>query len=389
MIYRFYDDLHSYLASCNIDGVKVDIHNEVELLASGYGGRVALMRHFQEALEESVMRNFGSDNLICSMSLSNDYIYSSKKSAASRVSEDFMPLEKTFQTLHVAAVAFNSLLMGEIVVPDWDMLFSDHYTREFHAAARALGGCPVYVSDKPGSHNFNVLKKLVLPDGSILRARFAGRPTRDCLFSDPVVDGKSLLKIWNLNKVSGVIGVFNCQRAGKWPPIAGAQYVPSSESAPPLIGLVSPIDINMLEDVANESWRGECAVYAYHSGTLSVMPKKDHFEVSLDVLECEVFTISPIMVFGDNLLFAPMGLLDMYNSGGALESLDVSNNDLFDCVVKVRVRGCGRFGAYSNKKPKSCLVNKKEEFIVYNANNGLLVLKLQGDCKVKEIEFMY
>lgn len=75
MIYRFYDDLHSYLASCNIDGVKVDIHNEVELLASGYGGRVALMRHFQEALEESVMRNFGSNNLICSMSLSNDYIY--------------------------------------------------------------------------------------------------------------------------------------------------------------------------------------------------------------------------------------------------------------------------------------------------------------------------
>lgn len=35
-------------------------------------------------------------------------------------------------------------------------------------------------SDKPGSHNFNVLKKLVLPDGTILRARYAGRPARDC-----------------------------------------------------------------------------------------------------------------------------------------------------------------------------------------------------------------
>lgn len=45
-------------------------------------------------------------------------------------------------------------------------------------------------SDKPGVHDFNVLKKLVLPDGSILRARYAGRPTRDCLFSDPVMDGK-------------------------------------------------------------------------------------------------------------------------------------------------------------------------------------------------------
>jgi hypothetical protein len=45
-------------------------------------------------------------------------------------------------------------------------------------------------SDKPGVHNFDVLKKLVLPDGSILRARHAGRPTCDCLFDDPVMDGK-------------------------------------------------------------------------------------------------------------------------------------------------------------------------------------------------------
>jgi len=45
-------------------------------------------------------------------------------------------------------------------------------------------------SDKPGVHDFSVLKKLVLPDGSILRARYAGRPTRDCLFNDPVMDGK-------------------------------------------------------------------------------------------------------------------------------------------------------------------------------------------------------
>lgn len=47
--------------------------------------------------------------------------FSSKKSAVARASEDFMPREPTFQTLHIASVAFNSLLLGEIVVPDWDM----------------------------------------------------------------------------------------------------------------------------------------------------------------------------------------------------------------------------------------------------------------------------
>ena len=48
-------------------------------------------------------------------------IFSSKKSAAARVSEDFMPNEPTFHTLHIAAVAFNSLPFREIVVPNWYM----------------------------------------------------------------------------------------------------------------------------------------------------------------------------------------------------------------------------------------------------------------------------
>lgn len=48
------------------------------------------------------------------------------KSAVARASEDFMPGEPTFQTLHIASVAFNSLLLGEIVVPDWDMFQVRH-----------------------------------------------------------------------------------------------------------------------------------------------------------------------------------------------------------------------------------------------------------------------
>lgn len=43
-------------------------------------------------------------------------------------------------------------------------------------------------SDMPGKHDFELLRKLVLPDGSILRARLPGRPTKDCLFTDPTRD---------------------------------------------------------------------------------------------------------------------------------------------------------------------------------------------------------
>ena len=44
-------------------------------------------------------------------------------------------------------------------------------------------------SDAPGKHNFELLKKVVLPDGSILRDCLLGRPTSDSLFSYLACDG--------------------------------------------------------------------------------------------------------------------------------------------------------------------------------------------------------
>ena len=74
-IYDFYNDYHSYLASCGVDGVKVDVQNLIETLGSGYGGRVSLTKRYQEALEQSVTRNFKDNNLICCMSHNSDSIY--------------------------------------------------------------------------------------------------------------------------------------------------------------------------------------------------------------------------------------------------------------------------------------------------------------------------
>ncbi|KAL5748226.1 hypothetical protein ACOSQ2_025523 [Xanthoceras sorbifolium] len=118
------------------------------------------------------------------------------------------------------------------------------------------------------------------------------------------------------------------------------------------------------------------------------MPKKENFQVSLDHLKCEILTVSPFRVYDQNIQFAPIGLVDMYNSGGALEAMSCSN-DPSGCTIKVKVRGCGLFGAYSNKKPRSCAVEIKEEEFVYNANDGFLTFNLQGECKSRDIEIVY
>ncbi|KAL7098370.1 hypothetical protein ACP275_09G013200 [Erythranthe tilingii] len=386
-IYEFYNDLHSYLSRCGIDGVKVDVQNLIETLGTGYGGRVSLTGKYQEALEDSVDRNFKENNLISCMSHNTDSIYSSRRSASARASEDFMPWEPMFQTLHVASVAFNSLLLGEIVVPDWDMFQSHHHTAEFHGAARAVGGCAVYVSDKPGMHNFEILKKLVLHDGSILRAKYAGRPTRDCLFVDTVMDGKSLLKIWNLNNYSGIIGIFNCQGAGIWSMRSGPEKNPNSSSLV-LSGCVSSQDIDFLREVADESWTGNCAVYAFHTGSVSRLSKEESFQVSIATLECEIFTVSPIRVVNESVEFAPIGLIEMYNSGGAIEGLSFTTEPS-GCNIRVKARGCGRFGAYSSKKPIYCTVDEERQAFTYDSDNGFLVIKLEGECKNWDINICY
>ncbi|KAL6652516.1 hypothetical protein ACP70R_011441 [Stipagrostis hirtigluma subsp. patula] len=380
-IYEFYNDQHSYLSSVGVDGVKVDVQNVLETLGHGFGGRVAITHKYQRALEESVARNFKTNNLICCMSHNSDSIFSALKSAVARASEDFMPREPTLQTLHIASVAFNSLLLGEIFIPDWDMFHSKHESAEFHGAARALSGGGVYVSDKPGVHNFNVLKKLVLPDGSILRARCAGRPTRDCLFSDPVMDGRSLLKIWNLNNFSGVIGVFNCQGAGNWVwPVKETPYVPTSIN---ITGHLAPSDVESLGEIAGDNWNGETAVYAFNSCSVSRLQKHQTLEVSLCTMTCEIYTISPIKVYSGAVQFAPFGLINMFNSGGALDDIS-STVDAAVTTIQIRCRGPGRFGAYSAMRPELCRVDEQEvEFS--HTKNGLLAFDLPHNPRLIEI----
>lgn len=371
-ISEFYNDLHSYLVSQNVDGVKVDVQNILETVAGGLGGRVLLTRQFQNALEKSISANFQDNSIICCMGQSTDSIYHSKRSAITRASDDYWPSDPKTQTLHIAAVAFNSIFLGEVVVPDWDMFYSQHYAAEFHAAARAVGGCGIYVSDKPGSHDFTILKRLVLPDGSILRAKYPGRPTRDCLFIDPVMDGRSLLKIWNLNKISGVLGVFNCQGAGSWP---GRDSSNQNNSSSELSGLVSPSDIEYLKEISEYSSAGDFAVFSFNTGSVSKLGEKRCLKVSLKVLQCDVFTISPIKIYDQEVEFAPIGLINMYNSGGAVEAVNsIYKNSKRG--INISGKGSGRFGAYSSRKPSFCSVNTKQKDFEFRHEDNLLTLMI-------------
>ncbi|GLT37378.1 hypothetical protein SLA2020_116970 [Shorea laevis] len=396
-VFNFYNELHAYLASCGVDGVKVDVQNIIETLGAGHGGRVSLTRSFLQALEASISRNFPDNGCIACMCHNNDGMYSAKQTAVVRASDDFYPRDPASHTIHISSVAYNTLFLGEFMQPDWDMFHSLHPAAEYHAAARAIGGCAIYVSDKPGNHNFELLRKLVLPDGSVLRAQLPGRPTRDCLFADPARDGVSLLKIWNVNKSSGVVGVFNCQGAG-WCKVAKKTRIHDA-SPGTLSGSVCATDVDQLAHIAGADWKGETIVYAHGSGEVVRLPKDASVPVTLKVLEYELFHFCPLKEIASNISIAPIGLLDMLNSSGAVEHMEIhmasdkkpelfdgevsselttslSNNRSPTATIALEARGSGRFGVYSSQRPLKCSVGNSETQFNYDSATGLLTLVL-------------
>ncbi|KAL2338410.1 hypothetical protein Fmac_012856 [Flemingia macrophylla] len=346
---------------------ELGIKNMVDIAKRKHG----LTAEYHRALDASISRNFPDNGCIACMSQNTDALYCSKQTAVVRASDDFYPRDPVSHTIHIASVAYNSVFLGEIMLPDWDMFHSLHPAAEYHASARAISGGPLYVSDAPGNHDFELLRKMVLPDGSVLRPRLPGRPTKDCLFTDPARDGVSLLKIWNMNNYGGVLGVYNCQGAA-WSATERKNAFHHTASAP-ITGYVRGSDVHFIADAADPDWNGDCALYSHRSATLVILPHNAALPVSLKVLEHELFAVAPVKVFGSGCRFAPIGLVNMFNAGGAIEGLVY---EVEEGLVRLEMKGCGLFGAYSSLSPSRCFLGNNELPFHYQADSGFLTFNI-------------
>ncbi|XP_022991280.1 stachyose synthase-like [Cucurbita maxima] len=363
--YDLYDSMHSYLSKAGITGVKVDVIHTLEYVSEEYGGRVDLAKTYYKGLTDSIMKNFKGTNLISSMQQCNDFFFlGTKQNSIGRASDDFWfhdphgdPMgEFWLQGVHMVHCAYNSMWMGQIIQPDWDMFQSDHVCAKFHAGSRAVCGGPIYVSDSVGSHDFDLIKKLVYPDGTIPRCKHFALPTRDCLFKNPLFDNKTVLKIWNLNKYGGVIGAFNCQGAGwdrKERRIKGHPecYKPMSTTVH-----VNDVEWDQKPETAPMGNFVEYVVYLNQAKQiLYTTPNSEPLELTLQPSTFELFNFIPLEKLGSNIKFAPIGLTNMFNSSGTIQHLKYNEND-----VELKVKGGGNFLAYSSGSPKKCVSNGME-----------------------------
>ncbi|KFM27125.1 putative galactinol-sucrose galactosyltransferase 2 [Auxenochlorella protothecoides] len=336
-------DMHAYLAGCGVDGVKVDVQSTLGLL-----GGATLAGAYNDSLEASVARHFPGNQLINCMCHSTVNLYRFSQSNLARASDDFWPLIPASHTAHIANCAYNSAFMGALVVPDFDMFHSRHPAALMHATARVVSGGPVYVSDRPGAHDFDLLRRIVLRDGSTLRTLSPGRPTPDSLFADVCRDGKSLLKVQSWNATGAVVAAFNLQ---------GAAYDRSRrafhvhDASPPR--LTAGVGVHDVPGLAARCSGLPVIAYCDADEELTVLRDSDAEEVRVSLTaggSCLV-TLAPVLAAG-GVSLAPVGLVNMLNVGGAVLGWTWgAAAPAAAPSAEIRVRGSGTLLCWASREP--------------------------------------
>lgn len=393
---QLYEGLHSYLESVGIDGVKVDVIHLLEMVCEEYGGRVELAKAYFKALTASVRNHFKGNGVIASMEHCNDFMFLGTEAISlGRVGDDFWCTDPSgdpngtfwLQGCHMVHCAYNSLWMGNFIHPDWDMFQSTHPCAAFHAASRAISGGPIYISDSVGKHDFDLLKTLVLPDGSILRCQYYALPTRDCLFEDPLHNGKTMLKIWNINKFTGVIGAFNCQGGG-WCPETRRNKC-ASQYSHAVSSKTGPVDIEWKQGRNPISIEDDqtFAMYLFHQKKLILSERSSTINICLEPFEFELVTVSPIMTLAKkSVQFAPIGLINMLNSGGALQSLDFDDGAN---SVQVGVKGTGELRVFASENPVACTLNGENVAFGYEDYMVVVQVPWPNSAGISVIEYSF
>lgn len=323
---RFHDEYAAVLAAQGVDFVKVDFQSALHLMSYPESGRAEAARIWQHAVQGSVEKHFHGEMLNC-MAMGSDEVYHTLTSNVCRSSDDFFPSKEESHPTHIRQNLFNSLWLSQFEWPDWDMFQSGHSWAKYHAMARAVSGGPVYVSDKPGTSNADLLKRLFASDGKTLRCPQPALPSREMLFTDPLLEHR-VMKAFNRCGKIGLLALFHPN-----PDLASG-------------AIEAQIGAHDIEGLSGERF----AVYSIERGFLGLMAADDKQTVHLKPRESDIFIFSPVAQG-----FAPFGLIEKFNPSAAVLEFKA---DPGHCLVTLRCGGV--IAIYSENPVRSLKVNGKE-----------------------------
>jgi hypothetical protein len=326
----FYEDWYGKLKGWGYDFVKVDGQgNNVKftdgllpLFDSGGGEHRNLQSAAEKFFADGAQLRPGLGLINC-MEMTLENVYNWRASNVARSSDDYQPELKHNPKDHVFQNAYNAFWLANFAYPDWDMFQSHDPAAEYHAAARAVSGGPVYFTDEAGQERPEILKRLALSDGRLLLADEPAQVTRDLLLDDPSIEPTALkvfARVTRPGLSAGVVAAFNVNKTATR--VAGSLAAGDVEwgSRPP----------------------ANVAAYRLSDGRVTVFPIEPpalYFDLGENGFD--LFTLAPVE---DGV--AVFGLLDKYLSPAAVVSVTRGGG-----ATVVRLAEAGDFGAWLARRP--------------------------------------
>ena len=249
---RYFDDLCARVKEWGGDFVKIDnqgFHQRYMNVAPIGQSARAIHKGIDAAADK-----YFDGSLINCMGMPSECMFN-RTSTVSRCSDDFIPESREWFAKNILQCAYNGLLQGQFYVNDWDMWWTDDEQAVKNSLCRAISGGPIYVSDKIGRTNPEILKPLCLEDGRILRPDESATPTADCLMQNPTTTDK-IFKLRNRFGNKGVCAVFNINAENR-----------------PVSGTLSSMEIGIAD--------GDYAYYEYFSRETGVLKQGEHLQITL------------------------------------------------------------------------------------------------------------
>lgn len=342
---RLYDRWHSELAAQGVDGVKVDAQGLLEGVSHGPNsegsGQVQQARAVKNVLEASVNRHFGGRVIHC-MACNQEGAYLNETTSVLRTSDDFFPDRPESHGRHLLVNALAGLWFGQFMRPDWDMFQSAHPAGAFHAAARAISGGPVVLSDRPGEHDASLLRRLAYSDGTVPRCDGVAQASPRSLYEDPA-RATTPLKVFNRCGDAAVLGFFHLGLGS----IDGRGL--RLDDQPQLA------DIPGLDSIGSSRAPQEpCPEWAAWLDQAQCLWRPGHDEapptISLQPLEWELVTLAPV-----RRGLAVFGLSELLNRVGAV--IERTGDEAGELV---RLRDGGTLLIWSSWRPQAVMLSGVE-----------------------------
>lgn len=318
--FAFWNKWDSYLSAEGVDFVKVDVETNVEACTHGNIAIGRAARGAYTGMDGATAMHFKGNVINCT-GMAPECLWNKPLGIMNRNSEDFiqgnLQSMKNFSTSSV----YNSLYNAEFSHVDGDMLQTHDVTAKINIVLHALSGGSVYLSDHTGKTVPRLAQAFADFDGRLYRCDKIGLPVLDRLYVNPHKDNV-LLKLWNVSKDSGYVGLINVDEDGRT-----------------ITDTVSPSDVYGLKG-------SEFIMYNYFSKEHKKLNYNDKIEITLNECDTDMFQFAPIT---DG--FAFIGNTDKYIASACVQKVtEIPKRKIFT------LREGGSF-AYYCENPHKLYIN--------------------------------